>query len=107
MYIVHYYPDTMLLSSADVLSNDIYDRTFSNVTISGIVVVGSFLIMAILSCFSARSFLEPLKVISDFSFAKSTQTISKQDGEKEIKPLKLPDVKKFILYKVLSTILGI
>jgi len=83
----------MLLSSTDVLSNDIYDRSFQNVMISGLAAIGSFLIMAVLSWFSARTFLEPLKVISDFSFSKNAQTISKYDGEKEIKPLKLPDVK--------------
>jgi hypothetical protein len=61
--------------------------------ICGLTVLGSFLIMAILSCLVARRFLEPLKLISDFAFTKTAQTINKYDGEKEIKPLKLTDVR--------------
>ena len=48
--------------------------------------------MTIMSLGRSRRFLEPWKIISDYAFAKNAETINKNDTEKEIKPIKLPDV---------------
>jgi len=88
---MHLYAATTALGSMDALSTKLWDQSLSNVLISGFSVLGAFLIMAIMSFFRARSFLEPLRIISNYSSQKSQQTIN-NDADKEIKPIKIPNV---------------
>lgn len=58
------------------------------------IVLGAFILMAVMSFVRARRFLAPLRVISDYANSKNVQTINKGDVEKETKPIKLIDVSR-------------
>ncbi len=89
---MHFLPSKTALSSMEDLTTKLWDQLLGNVFFSIISVLSAFFLMAIMSFFGARSFLEPLRVISDYALQKDTKGINKGDVEKEIKPLKIPNV---------------
>jgi len=76
----------------DSLNNELISKTTKNILISVISVFAAFIIMITCSLFSARTFLEPFRIISDFSYGQSVQKINTAEFEKDLKPIKLPDV---------------
>ena len=93
---MHFFAGTTALASMDSLKTNLWDQSLSKVLISMGSVLFAFLVMAIIAFFRARRFLEPLRVISDYSFKKSDQTITSSDVEKETKPTRIPNVFFFL-----------
>lgn len=91
IYVLHFYPSTTALASMDTLYDELVSKTTKNIIISVVSVFAAFLLMLTCSFLRARTFLEPLRIISEFSSAKSIQKINKAEDEKDIKPIKLPD----------------
>jgi len=76
----------------DSLNSELVSKTTKNIIISVISVFAAFIIMITCSLLRARTFLEPLRIISEFSYGQSVQKINTAEFEKDIKPIKLPDV---------------